>query len=63
MIGVADESKIPRRRGYTELGARKRLRKVTFTLQDVSVEKKSFGKGARYNVCDANMENGTPAIF
>lgn len=56
MISVADESKIQRRRRYTQLGAQKeRLRKVTSTLEDISVEKKSFVKGAHYTVHDADM--------
>ena len=64
MIDVAEERKNTRRRGDTELGARKeRLRKVTSTPQDIGVEKKSFGKGARDKTSDADMENGTPVLF
>ena len=61
---VADEIKMQRRRAYSELKARKeRLRTITSAAQDIATEKKLLGRGAPYNVRDADMENGTPAIF
>ena len=64
MTGVAKESVKKRKSAYAELEARKeRLRKLTSAAQDIATEKKLLGKGARRKVRDADVENGTPAVF
>ena len=64
MIGIANGRKIQHMRAYSELEARKeRHRKVTSAAKDIATEKELLAKGARYKVRDADMENGTTAIF
>ena len=56
MDGVADESKIQRRRADPQLKARKeRLRTVTSTAQDIAIEEKLLIKSASYKTRDADI--------